>query len=150
VWAAAAGVVAALAWQVGAGSDGLLAGGGHVASAVSDLDGEASPLAAADRLWQPLADRPEALVQGAALVGAAMCVPLVMRARAGGPRIVAAGLWVTGLAALLVATSATGEAALGAMIPAAVVILAWAVRPWRSLRRRGPARASATLRGPIA
>ena len=45
-----------------------------------------SPAAAGRALWEPLADRPEALVQAAALVAAAMCVPLVLRARPGGPR----------------------------------------------------------------
>ena len=56
LWAAAAGMVAALAWQVGAGADGLLAGGGHVPSAVGALDEGSSPASAADALWQPLAD----------------------------------------------------------------------------------------------
>jgi hypothetical protein len=35
-------------------------------------------------------------------------------------------------------------------VPAAVIVLAWAMRPWRVLRRRVPARASATLRNPTA
>ena len=148
LWTAAAGVVGALAWQVGAGADGLLAGGGRVPSAVGSLNEGSSPADAADALWRPLADRPEALVQAAALVAAAMLVPLVLRARAGGPRLAACALWLAALGAALVATSPTGEDAVAAMIPSAVVVLAWAMRPWRVLRRRVPARASATLRNP--
>ena len=43
LWVAAAGVLATVAWQIGAGSDSFLAGGGFVGSAVADLDGEGSP-----------------------------------------------------------------------------------------------------------
>ncbi len=149
LWTACAAVAATLAWQIGAGADSLLAGGGFTGSAVSDLAGENSPTAVAERLWQPLADRPEAGIQALALVAAAMCVPLVLRARAGGPRVIAASLWVGVLGAVLVATAADVASALGAAIPAGVVVIGWAVRPWRSLRRRPSPGASATLRGPI-
>ncbi len=37
LWVAVAGVVATVAWQIGAGSDSFLAGGGFVGSAVADL-----------------------------------------------------------------------------------------------------------------
>ena len=88
LWVAVAGVLATVAWQIGAGSDSFLAGGGFVGSAVADLDGESSPQAVAERLWQPLADRPEAAVQAAAVIVAALCVPVVVRARAtAGPRV---------------------------------------------------------------
>jgi hypothetical protein len=150
LWAAAAGVLATLAWQVAAGSGDLLAGGGFVASAVRDLDSERSPATALERLVDPIAARPEAAIQAAALVAAAMCVPLVLRARAGGPRLAAAAAWVAGLAAALAAASPSGLDALGAVVPAAVIVLAWAAAPWRGLPRRGPGRPSATLRGPTA
>jgi eukaryotic-like serine/threonine-protein kinase len=151
LWAAAAGMVAALAWQVGAGADALLAtGDGPVPSAVGALEEGSSPATAVDALWRPLADRPEALAQAAALVVAALCVPLVLRARAGGPRMAACALWLGALGAALVATATAGEDAVAALVPTAVVVLAWAVRPWRVLRRRVPARASATLRNPTA
>jgi hypothetical protein len=102
-----------------------------------------------ERLWQPLADRPQAGLQALALVVAAMCVPLVLRARAGGPRVIAASLWVGTLTAVLVTTASDVPSALGAAIPAGLVVVGWAVRPWRSLRRRPSPRPSATLRGPI-
>ena len=103
----------------------------------------------AERLWQPLADRPEVGVQALALGAAAMLVPLVLRTRPGGPRLIAATVWVVALTAVLVGTAADAASAFGAAIPAGVVVIGWAIRPWRSLRRRPPAGASATLRGPI-
>ena len=149
LWAACAAVVATVAWQIAAGTDALLAGGGFTGSAVHDLADERSPSVVAERLWQPLVDRPEVGFQALALVVAAMLVPLVLRARPGGPRIIAATTWVVALTAVLVATAADAQAALGAAIPAGIVVIGWAIRPWRSLRRRPQARTSATLRGPI-
>ena len=149
LWVAVAGVLATIAWQIGAGGDSFLAGGGYVGSAVSDLEGETSPQAVAERLWQPLAGRPEVGVQAVAVIAAAMCVPLVLRARAGGPRVLAACLWLAGLGGVLIAASVDRAAAVGAIAPAAIVVIVWAVRPWASLRRRAPGGTSATLRGPI-
>ncbi len=149
LWAACAAVGAAVAWQIAAGSDSLLAGGGFTNSAVGDLADERTPSIVAERLWQPLADRPQAGLQALALVVAAMLVPLVLRARPGGPRVIAATLWVVALSAVLVATATDTASALGAAIPVGVIVIGWAVRPWRSLRRRPSAKASATLRGPI-
>ena len=150
LWAAAAGMAAALAWQVGAGADGLLAGGGSVESGVGGLDEGSSPATAAEALWRPLADRPEALVQAGALVAASLCVPLVLRAGAGGPRLAACAVWLAALGAALALTAPTTQDAVAALVPSAVIVLAWAMRPWRVLRRRVPARASATLRSPTA
>ena len=150
LWAAAAGMVAALGWQVAAGAGGLLAGGAPLPSAVGGLDEGSSPEDAGRALWDPLADRPEALVQAAALVAAAMCVPLVLRARPGGPRLAACAAWVAAVGAALVATAPDAADAVASLVPAAVIVLAWAMRPWRVLRRRVPARASATLRNPTA
>ena len=150
LWVATAGVVATLVWQVAAGADGLMAGGGHLAPGVETLDGQSSPLVAARRLWDPLAAHPEALLQALAMVVGAMCVPLVLRARPGRPRAVAATVWVVLVAGSMVAVATAGVTALGAVVPAGLVVVAWALRPWRVLRRRAPARASATLRSPTA
>jgi eukaryotic-like serine/threonine-protein kinase len=149
LWAAAAGVAATLIWQVGAGAGSLLAGGPFTASAVSDLEGVRSVPEAAGRLWQPVAERPEALAQAGALVAAALLVPAVRRAGPGAPRALAAAAWLVVLGAALVATAADPAGAVGAVLPAAAVVMAWAIRPWRGVRRSAPARASATLRGPI-
>jgi hypothetical protein len=150
LWAAASGMVAALAWQSAAGADGLLAGGDAVPSAVGGLEPGSSPAEAGRALWEPLADRPEAVLQAGALVAAAMCVPLVLRAPPGGARLAACACWLAAVGAALVATAADGADAVVALVPTAVIALAWAMRPWRVLRRRVPARASATLRTPTA
>ena len=88
-------------------------------------------------------------VQAAAVIAAAMCVPLVLRARAGGPRVLAACIWLAGLGGVLVGASVDRAAAVGAIVPAAIVVIVWAIRPWAGLRRRVPVGTSATLRGPI-
>jgi eukaryotic-like serine/threonine-protein kinase len=150
LWAAAAGMVAALAWQTAAGTEGLLAGGGPLPSAVGRLDEGASPEAAGSALWDPLADQPDSLVRAGVLVAAAMCVPLVLRARPGGPRLAGCAAWVAAVAIVLATTAPNAADAVAATVPAAVIVLGWAMRPWRVLRRRVPARASATLRNPTA
>ncbi len=149
LWAAVASVAATVAWQIGAGTDSLLAGGGFTGSAVSELEGVRTPTLVAERIWQPLADRPQAGLQALALVIAAMCVPLILRARAGGPRVIVATLWVGFLGAAMVATAADTATALGAVIPAGMVVIGWAVRPWKTLGRRSRRGTSATLRGRI-
>ena len=146
LWTAAAGMCAVVGWQLAAGADGLRAGGGYVDPAAADLDGEGSPWTAAQRLWEPLSADPVVLAQVPVMVAAALCVPIVLRARAGAPRVVAAAAWVALLAAGLAAVAADPVAALGATIPAAVVVLVWAAWPWRQALDRVPARASATLR----
>jgi eukaryotic-like serine/threonine-protein kinase len=150
LWAAGAGMAAALAWQVAAGGDALLAGGDPLPSAVGALGSGASPEAAGRALWAPLSEHPAALVQAGALVAAAMCVPLVVRARPGGPRLAAACAWLAGVGAALVATAPDAGDAVAALLPTAVIVIAWTLRPWRVLRRRVPARASATLDQPPA
>jgi eukaryotic-like serine/threonine-protein kinase len=147
LWVATTGVAAAVGWQVARGGD-LLAGAGYVEPAVSALRDERSPAEAAERLWQPLSDMPQAGVQTAVLVAAAMCVPLLVRLRPDGPREVAALAWTAALATALVVAAPDPADALGAVIPAAVVLVAAAFRPWRALAGRGPRKASATLRGP--
>jgi len=147
LWAITAGMVATVAWQVAAGADGLLAAGGYVSPATGDLADERSPIAAAQRLWEPLGAHPEALLQIPVFVAAAMCVPLVVRAEPGVPRTVLAGVWIAGLCAGLGVAAGDIVVALGATIPTAIVVLVWAVWPWRGRLRHAPARASATLRG---
>ena len=110
-------MLATIAWQIGAGGDSFLAGGGFIGSAVATSTANVSPSVVADRLWQPLADRPEVAVQAAAVIAAAMCVPLVLRARAGGPRVLAACAWLAGLGGVLIGASVDRAAAVGAIVP---------------------------------
>ncbi|HTI32976.1 MAG TPA: hypothetical protein VL422_04810, partial [Miltoncostaea sp.] len=106
------------------------------------------PTDAAQRLWEPLSGMPQAGVQALVLVVAAMCVPLVARRRPDGPREVAALVWTAALSTALVVIAPDPADGLGAVIPAAIVLVAAAFRPWRALGDRGPRRVSATLRGP--
>jgi hypothetical protein len=147
LWAALAGACATIGWQIAAGADGLLAGGGYLAPAITDLDGEGSPIVAAQRLWEPLGAEPVILAQVAVMAGAALAVPLVMRARPGWARAGAAALWVAAVLTASAATAADIPAALGATIPAAIVVAVWAVWPWRLMPDRGLVKVSATLRG---
>jgi hypothetical protein len=57
---------------------------------------------------------------------------------------------VAGVGAALLATAPDPADAVVALVPSAVIVLAWAARPWRVLRARVPGRASATLREPTA
>ena len=148
LWAAAGGVAVWLAWQVAFGADTLMFGGPRVPAAIEDLRGELSPLVAGERLAEPLLAHPAALAQAGALVVAAMLVPLVLRARPGSTRALAAGGACIALLALLAGYSLDPAAALAAALPAAVIVMVWTLRPWRYLRARVGAAGSATLRNP--
>jgi hypothetical protein len=144
-WAAGAGVVATLAWQILDGSDGLLFGSGHVAPAAPDLAGTNNPADALERLIDPLAAQPEALAQGGVLVAAALAATLVLRAPAGPPRLIALSAWSAALATALVLTSGDPGVALSRVLPALAPLAVWAVATWPRSARRAP---SATLREP--
>ncbi len=148
LWAATAGVAVGLAWQVAAGTETLMFGGPRVPSAIEALRGEVSPLVAAHRLTEPLLGHPAALAQAGALVAAAMLVPLVLRARPGSARALAAGGACVALLALLAGYSLDPAAALVAALPAAVIVMVWTLRPWRNLRAGVGSPGSATLRDP--
>lgn len=149
LWAAAAGMAAALAWQVATGAE-LLATRGAPPPAIDALGGERSPLTAAERLWEPIAARPEAPAQAGVLVVAALCAPVVTRAAAGAPRVAAAAAWTVATGVGLIAAGGVDSPAPGAALAAGIVVLAWALRPWRALWRRSAREPSATLRAPVA
>jgi hypothetical protein len=143
LWAATTGVAVAIAWQVGAGSgDGLLFGSRPVRSAADALAGEASPLAAAERVWAPLRDRPEVLAAAVVMVAFSMLVPLLARARGDGPRLVWALGWIGSLAVVQAVIAPDPLAVLVAFLPSAILVAAWAARPWRVVMRRDPGHAA--------
>lgn len=146
VWAAVAGMVATLAWQLARGADGLLAGGPFAPAGGDDL-GSTSPIVLGRALWEPVGAHPLVLGQIAVVALAAAVAPAVLRAPQGGARIALAALWLAGLGAGLAACVADPPAALGATLPAAIVVGVWAVWPWRSPAGRVPSKAFATLRG---
>ena len=84
------------------------------------------------------------------LVAATMAVPLLLRAPAGPRRLVAVALWAGGLVALQVILAGGATGAIEAIGPSAILLAAWAARPWRPLARRSESRPVATFRGPAA
>ena len=144
---AVAGVAATLAWQAATGGPGLLFAAVPLDPAVDDLRGARDLTAAAGRLAEPLLANPAALAGGVALVVAALAVPLVTGARAGGPRMVAALVWAAALAAPIALVPGARVDAAGAVLPACVLVVAWGLQPWRRFGRLGSRPASATLRG---
>jgi hypothetical protein len=141
-------VYATLAWQVATGAPDLLFAGNPYGPAIDRLRDVTSLPRAARVLAEPLLERPEALAGGLALAVAALAVPLVLRAPPGSPRVVAALLWSAGLATLLQAAPGAGPRTLGAVLPACVVVVVWALRPWQILLGTGSRTRSATLREP--
>ena len=147
LWVAVAGVAATLVWQVATGAPGLLFASVPLEPASDDLDGARDVVAAADRLSEPLLAHPAALAGGAALIAAALAVPLVTRAPAGGRRLVAALVWAGALAAPIALVPGARIDAAGAVLPACVLVVAWGLQPWRRLGRLGSRPPSASLRG---
>jgi serine/threonine-protein kinase len=147
LWVALAGVAATLVWQVATGAPGLLFAAVPLEPAIDDLRGAHDVTDAAHRLADPLIAHPAALAGGAALVAAALAVPLVTGARAGGPRLIAALVWAAALAAPVALVPGARSDAAGAVLPACVLVVAWGLQPWRRLGRLGGRSVSATLRG---
>jgi eukaryotic-like serine/threonine-protein kinase len=149
LWAACAGVACAVCWQILAGADHLLLAGGPVSPALGPLEGIGAPATAARRLLAPLREQPGALIAAAALAAAALCVPAIVRARPGAPRALLVAAWMAALAVGTAIVSPDPRALPVTLGPSAIVLVAWAARPWRPLARR-PQRRPSTIRGPAA
>jgi eukaryotic-like serine/threonine-protein kinase len=136
LWAAVAGMVSLLLWQIVAGASSFVLTGWEVAPAWDALEGVRSPQTAIPAVIAPLTAHPEALIGCLVIVAATLAWPLVIGARES--RRVAAGvMWA---AALLVAAGLVGGGgldAIGAVLPSAILAVAWAARPWRALLRGG-------------
>ena len=78
-----------------------------------------------------------------------MAAPLMLRAPAGGRRMAAVGLWLAALGTAQVALAGDATGVAGAIGPSAILLAAWAARPWRLLARR-PESSAVTIRGPAA
>jgi hypothetical protein len=145
LWAAVAGVLATLGWQILAGSSVLLLADVEVRPALRALEGMTAPVVAARRLSEPVRNHPEALAAAGVLVLAAMLVPLLVRARPGGQRIVLVAGWILGLSAAQIALTGAAGRLVETLLPSCIILAAWAARPWRPLAGRAEARA---VRGP--
>jgi hypothetical protein len=149
LWAAVAGGVCVLGWQVLDGSATLLLASADVGPAGAALDGVRDPTTAASRLVAPFRDTPEALVGALLLVAFILVFPLVRRARPGTARGIAGISWVLGLSVLQIALAGAGPVAIEALLPSCILVAAWAARPWRRLARRAESPSTAIARGPL-
>jgi len=102
------------------------------------------------RLADPLRDHPGVLVSAALLAGATMAAPLLLRAPPGARRAAVVGAWLLGLAGLQIVLVGDATGVAEAIGPSAILLAAWAARPWRPLARRSESRPAATIRGPAA
>jgi eukaryotic-like serine/threonine-protein kinase len=144
-WAAIAGMVALLMWQVINGASSFVLTGWEVSPAWDALQGVRSPQAAGEALIAPITAHPEALVGCLIIIAAALTWPLVTGAR-DARRIPAAVMWASALTIAAGILGGGGLEAVGAVIPSAILAVAWAARPWRAFLRTGSGR-SASLSG---
>jgi hypothetical protein len=147
VWTAVAGMVTLLMWQVMAGASSFVLTGWEVAPAWDALQGVQSPQAAAEVLIAPITAHPDALVGCVIIIAAALTWPLVIGGR-DARRIPAAVMWASALTISAGLLGGGGLVAVGAVIPSAILAVAWAARPWRAFLRTGSGR-SASLSGTV-
>ena len=135
IWTSVAGMLAVLAWQIVAGASSFMFTGGEQWGIWDRLEGVRSPMAAGDLLLRPLGAHPQALIAAGIMIAAALTWPLVLRSR-GTTRISTAVLWGAGVTIAAGLLGGGGLWAVGAVIPSAILAIAWAARPWRVFTRR--------------
>ncbi len=136
VWAAIAGMVSLLVWQVTAGTSSLVFTGWEVPAAWDSLQAVRSPQAAVEVLLAPVTAHPQAFVGCLILIGGALTWPLVMGAR-GSHRLGSAVLWAAAVTVAAGLAGGGGLEAVGAVLPSAILAVLWAARPWRAFLRTG-------------
>ena len=148
VWAIVCGLALTFSWELWTGRP-LLLGPAASRPASEVLAGVRDPAAAIHRV-QVLLSGSWWIVWGAAgLLVAALAAPLVLRARPGTQRVLACLGWAVVVGGIAVVGLPDPAVGLAAVAPSAILIVVWAVRPWRTLSRIGAEPRSATLRGPI-
>lgn len=147
VWSAIAGMVSLLLWQVAAGANAFVFTGWEINGAWESLQGVKSPQAAGEALIAPITEHPQALIGCLIMIVATLTWPLVIGAR-DGHRVAAAVMWAAGLVIAAGLLGGGGLEAVGAVLPSAILAIAWAARPWRALLRTGSGR-SASLSGTV-
>ncbi len=146
-WMGAAGVVAVLIWEIASGSGAGMLGGASASAAHAAVADERSPLAALGSITDAIAADPELLARAAVIVAAAVAA----RPALAGPeasRIMRTGAWCIGILVGFALTANTPIDGAAAALPACVIVLVIAARPWTHLRQRPAPQASATLRDP--
>lgn len=134
IWTSVAGMIAVLMWQIVAGASSFMFTGAEQLPMWDRLTGLRSPTAAGDLLMRPLGAHPQAIWAAVIMVAAALTWPLVIRSR-GTTRISAAVLWAAGITIAAGLLGGGAMWAVGAVIPSAILAVAWAARPWRVLMR---------------
>ncbi len=134
LWTAIAGMIAVLMWQIVAGASSFMWTGAEQLPMWDRLQGVRSPMAVGDLLLRPLSAHPQAISAALIVVAASLTWPLVIRSR-GTVRLSAAVLWGAGLTIAAGLLGAGGMWAVGAVIPSAILAVAWAARPWRLFTR---------------
>jgi tRNA A-37 threonylcarbamoyl transferase component Bud32 len=147
IWTSVAGMIAVLAWQIVAGASSFMFTGAEQLPMWDRLEGVKSPTAVGDLLMRPLGAHPQALWAAAIMIVAALTWPFVIRSR-GTTRISAAVLWGAGITIAAGLLGGGAMWAVGAVIPSAILAVAWAARPWRVLMRADDGK-SASLGGMV-
>ncbi|MFN8110169.1 MAG: serine/threonine-protein kinase [Thermoleophilia bacterium] len=149
VWAVGTGLVLTLAWQLWLGGIGVLLGPDPARPGQTMLAGEGNPFRVIDQLRPELQWRWVGW-QALALAAFALITPLLLRIGDTTMRVLATLVLVGGLAAVCVGvTPGQSTHVAAALIPSAVVLVVWAMRPWRTLPRLSGDATSATLREPL-
>jgi len=139
VWTAVAGMVALLLWQVTAGASSLVFTGWEVTGAWYSTQGVRSPQAAVEAMIAPITAHPQALTGCAIIIAAALTWPLVVGGR-DARRLPAAVMWASAVTVAAGMLGGGGLEAVGAVLPSAILAIAWAARPWRAFMRDGSGR----------
>jgi hypothetical protein len=147
LWLGAAGAVAIVMWEIATGTGAGMLGSTDAQAVHSAIADERSPLAALGSIGDAITADPELLTRAGVLVAAAIAA----RPALAGPeasRIMRAGAWCIGILVGFALTAAAPIDGAAAALPACVIVLVIAARPWTHLRQRPTPQASATLRGP--
>ncbi len=148
VWAICSGLLLTAGWELWTGRPLLL--GPAAARPASQVIAHVGDPAAVISDVAGLVTGSWWLVWGAAgLLAAALAAPLVIHVRPGGQRVLASIGWAVGLGGVAVVGLPDPTVGIAAVAPSAILIVVWALRPWRTLARMGTEPTSATLRGPI-
>ncbi|MGB1526318.1 MAG: serine/threonine-protein kinase [Miltoncostaeaceae bacterium] len=147
IWTAVAGMVTLLLWQVVAGASSLVFTGWEVTGAWESLQGVRSPQAVAEAIIDPIGAHPQALTGCLIMIAAALTWPLVVGGR-DSRRLPAAIMWAAAVTVAAGLAGGGGLEAVGAVLPSAILAIAWAARPWRALRGAAPGRPD-TLSGTV-
>jgi len=148
VWLAVTGLAAVVGWQLAAGDAGLVLGATPSLPGLDAVGGERDPLAAVRTLVEPLADQPWAGWQALVLAAAAVAARAMFRAPAGPRRLAAVAAWSLASVAGAAAVAPRPEEVAALAAPSVMLLVLWALRPWRHLARLGGTPVSATVRGP--